>query len=76
MVMLLFVSCGSRDMFGSRADAVQIEHEEIEKPEQEGDSFVSNCVFRRCEAIAKSTQQRCERCTGDSSEVYCWQHRP
>ena len=76
MVMLLFVSCGRQDMSGTRAAAVQTEDEEIEKSEQEGDSFVSNCVFRRCEAIANSTQQRCERCTGDSSEVYCWQHRP
>jgi len=33
------------------------------------------CHYGQCNAIAKSTGQRCLHCVSNPGDLYCWQHR-
>jgi hypothetical protein len=33
-----------------------------------------NCQYGQCQAIAKSTGQRCKHCVSNPGDAFCWQH--
>jgi hypothetical protein len=32
------------------------------------------CNYGQCNAIAKSTNERCKHCVSNEGDLYCWQH--
>lgn len=34
-----------------------------------------DCNFGQCNAIARSTGQRCKHCVSNRGDLYCWQHK-